>query len=179
MGLKTCRPDGMLVRGIGAPNMRRNSAVLAAFVAASVAATLHAQVATLGAQVATLGAQVKERPLPRLVKKDARYALLVDDAPFLMLGAQVHNSSAWPGMLPKVWPAMEYLNVNTVEIPVYWEQFEPRQGQYDHSVIDTLLAEARQHRVRLVLLWFGTWKNGSQHYMPEWMKPVSYTHLRA
>src|SRR5450759_4018207 len=172
MGLKTCRPDGMLVRGIGAPNMRRNSAVLAAIVAASVAATLHAQ-------VATLGAQVKERPLPRLVKQNARYALFVDDAPYLMLGAQVHNSSAWPAMLPKVWPAMEYLNVNTVEIPVYWEQFEPRQGQYDHTVIDALLAGAREHRVRLVLLWFGTWKNGSQHYMPPWLKlaPDKYPHL--
>jgi hypothetical protein len=78
-----------------------------------------------------------------------------------------------------VWPAMEYLHVNTVEAPVYWEQFEPRQGQYDHTVIDALLAGARQHHVRLVLLWFGTWKNGSQHYMPEWMKlaPDRYPHL--
>jgi hypothetical protein len=124
-------------------------------------------------------AQVKESPIPRIVKKDGRFALLVDDAPFLMLGAQTHNSSAWPGMLPKVWPAMEYMNVNTVEMPVYWEQFEPRQGQYDYTVIDALLAGARQHRLRLVLLWFGTWKNGSQHYMPEWMKldPVRYPHM--
>src|SRR5450759_303032 len=114
--------------------MKMSSAVLAALVAASVAATLPAQ--------------VKERPLPRLVKQNARYALMVDDAPYLMLGAQVHNSSAWPAMLPKVWPAMEYLNVTTVDIPVYWEQFEPRQGQYDYTAIDTLLSEARRHRVR-------------------------------
>src|SRR5208337_2478732 len=129
--------------------------------------------------VATLHAQVKEHPIPRVMKKDGRYALLVEDAPYLMLGAQVHNSSDWPAMFPKVWPAMEYLNVNTVEIPVYWEQFEPRPGQYDYSAIDTLLAEARQHRVHLVLLWFGTWKNGSQHYMPEWMKldPGRYSHV--
>src|SRR5450759_3070972 len=152
--------------------MKMISAVMAAFAAASVAATLHAQ-------VATPPAQVKERPIPRLVKKDGRYALMVDGAPYLMLGAQTHNSSAWPAMLSKVWPAMELLNVNTVETPVYWEQFEPRQGQYDHTVIDALLAGAREHKVRLVLLWFGTWKNGSQHYMPEWMKvaPERYTHL--
>src|SRR5450755_3061415 len=118
--------------------VKMSSAVLAAFVAVSVAATLPAQ--------------VKERPLPRLVKQDGRYALFVDDAPYLMLGAQVHNSSGWPAMLPKVWPAMEYLNVNTVEIPVYWEQFEPRQGQYDYTLVDRLLTEARQHNVRLVLL---------------------------
>lgn len=145
--------------------MKMSSAILAACVAASAAATLPAQ--------------VKERPLPRMVTRDERHALFVDDAPYLMVGAQVHNSSAWPAMLPKVWPAMEYLNVNTVEIPVYWEQFEPRQGQYDYSAIDALLAGAREHRLRLVLLWFGTWKNGSQHYMPEWMKlaPERYPHL--
>ena len=145
--------------------MKTTSAILAVLVVTSVVATLHAQ--------------VKERPIPRVMKKGGRYALLVDDAPYLMLGAQVHNSSDWPAMLPKVWPAMEYLNVNTVEIPVYWEQFEPRHGQYDYTTIDTLLTEAHQHRVRLVLLWFGTWKNGSPHYMPEWMKlaPDRYPHM--
>ena len=128
---------------------------------------------------AALEAQVKEAPLPRLVKKDGRFALFVDDAPFLMLGAQINNSSAWPGMLPKVWPAIQYLHANTVEMPVYWEQLEPQQGQFDYSVVDTLLTQAREHRVRLVLLWFGTWKNGSQHYMPEWMKlaPERYSHV--
>jgi beta-galactosidase GanA len=122
---------------------------------------------------------VKERPVPRLVKKDGRYALLVDDAPYLVLGAQVNNSSGWPDMLPKVWPAIEFLHANTVEIPVYWEQFEPQQGQFDYSAVDSLLTQARAHRVRLVLLWFTTWKNGSQHYMPGWMKlaPERYTHL--
>ena len=145
--------------------MRPTSAILAVFVAASAAVALQAQ--------------VKERPLPRIVKKDGRFALFVDDAPFLMLGAQAHNSSGWPATLPKVWPAMEYLNVNTVEIPVYWEQIEAKQGQFDFTVVDALLAGARQHNFRLVLLWFGTWKNGSQHYMPEWMKldPVRYPHM--
>ena len=91
----------------------------------------------------------------------------------------MNNSSGWPAVLPKVWPAMEFMHVNTVEIPVYWEQFEPRQGQFDYSVVDTLLAQARDHKVHLVLLWFGTWKNGSNHYMPQWMKldPDRYPNL--
>src|SRR5450755_2375698 len=118
-------------RKIGVLKMKMTSAVLAALVATSVAVTIPAQ--------------VKERPIPRLVKKDGRYALFVDDAPYLMLGAQAHNSSGWPAMLPKVWPAMEYLHVNTLEIPVYWEQFEPQQGKYDHTVIDALLSGAREH----------------------------------
>jgi beta-galactosidase GanA len=123
--------------------------------------------------------QVKERPIPRLVRKDGRYALMVDDAPYFLLAAQVNNSSGWPAMLPQVWPAMEFLHANTVEIPVYWEQFEPRQGQFDYSVVDTLLTEARAHKMRLVLLWFGTWKNGNPHYVPEWMKlqPERYPYV--
>jgi hypothetical protein len=73
-------------------------------------------------------------------------------------------------MLPKVWPAIESLQANTAEMPVYWEQFEPEPGRFDYSTLDTLLSQAREHHVRLVLLWFGTWKNASSHYMPLWMK---------
>ena len=40
---------------------------------------------------------------PKLVEKDGRWALLVDGQPYLMLGGQVHNSSAWPSELPRVW----------------------------------------------------------------------------
>lgn len=104
------------------------------------------------------------------MSQDGRYALLVDGAPYLMLGAQINNSSAWPAMLPKVWPAIEAIHANTVEMPVYWEQMEPRRGHFDFTIVDTLLAQARQHHVHLVLLWFGTWKNGSSHYMPLWLR---------
>lgn len=109
-------------------------------------------------------------PMPRVVEKDGRWALMVDGAPYLMLGMQVNNSSAWPGMLPEVWPAVDRLHANMVEMPVYWEQLEPVQGKFDFSVVDALLAGAREHKVHLVLLWFGTWKNGAPHYVPEWVK---------
>jgi hypothetical protein len=110
------------------------------------------------------------RPLPKIVEKDGRYALLVDGAPYLMLGVQANNSSAWPEYLGRVWPAVEALHANTVELPIYWEQFEPAEGKFDFSSVDLILRQAREHRLRLVLLWFGTWKNGSAHYTPEWIK---------
>ena len=95
-----------------------------------------------------------------------------------MLAAQVRNSSAWPSVFPRLWPTLEYLHVNTVEVPVYWNQFEPQPGQFDYTLIDMLLSEARKHNVHHVPLWFATWKNGSQHYMPDWMKldPTRYAH---
>jgi beta-galactosidase GanA len=108
--------------------------------------------------------------VPRIVQQNGRYALQVDGAPFLMLGAQVNNSSNWPAMLPKVWPAIARLHANTVEVPVAWEQIEPREGEFDFSFLDTLLMQAREQRVRLVLLWFATWKNNGPSYTPEWVK---------
>ena len=108
--------------------------------------------------------------LPKLIEKDGRHALLVDRKPFLILGGQAHNSSGWPGMLPGVWASIEAMHANTLEVPIYWEQVEPEQGKFDFSLIDTLLVQSRQHHVHLILLWFATWKNGSNHYMPPWMK---------
>jgi Domain of unknown function (DUF5597)/Beta-galactosidase len=124
-------------------------------------------------------AQSGHSELPRIVEKDGRHALLVDGAPFLVLAAQANNSSAWPAILPQVWPAMEQLSVNTVELPIYWEQFEPDEGRFDTSVVDTIIRQAREHDFRLILLWFATWKNGSNHYMPPWMKldPQRYPNL--
>ncbi|MGN6397209.1 MAG: DUF5597 domain-containing protein [Mucilaginibacter sp.] len=114
--------------------------------------------------------QSAQNNMPRIIKKDGRYAFMVDGKPYFMFGGQVHNSSAWPGMMPQVWAAVQQMHLNTLEIPIYWEQVEPQQGKFDFSMIDLLLNQAREHKVRLVLLWFATWKNGSNHYMPGWMK---------
>lgn len=67
-----------------------------------------------------------------------------------MLDGQAHNSTAWPGMLPQLWTAVELIHANTLEVPIYWEQVEPAKGSFNFSLIDTLLAQARS---KLVLLW--------------------------
>lgn len=113
---------------------------------------------------------VKPGSLPQIVKKDGRHALMVDGAPFVVLGAQAHNSSNYPAALDKVWSAVKDMQANTLEIPVAWEQIEPVEGQFDFSYVDTLVAEARQNKVKLVLLWFATWKNTSPQYAPAWVK---------
>ncbi|HEY8928154.1 MAG TPA: DUF5597 domain-containing protein [Mucilaginibacter sp.] len=121
--------------------------------------------------VLTISAYAQQAsPLPKIMEKDGRHTLLVNGKPFLILGGQAHNSSGWPAMLPNVWTAIKQMHANTLEIPIYWEQIEPQRGVFNFSLIDTLLTQARHHNVRLVLLWFATWKNGSNHYMPEWMK---------
>ena len=107
---------------------------------------------------------------PRMERKDGRFALFVEGRPYLILGGQIHNSSAWPSELPQVWESMAALHANTLEAPVYWEQMEPREGQFDYTNVDELVKGARTHDLHLVLLWFGTWKNGNMHYVPGWVK---------
>jgi len=131
--------------------------------------------------ISPASAHAADRPLPKLVHKDGRHALMVDGAPFVVLGAQVNNSSAWPGVLPQVWPAIKAIHANTVEMPVYWEQLEPKPGVFDYAVVDALITQARKNDVRVILLWFATWKNGGPHYMPLWMKqdPAKYPRMLA
>lgn len=109
-------------------------------------------------------------PVPRLANQAGRHALMVDGKPFLVLGVQAHNSSNYPAMLETVWPVMDRLQANTLEIPVAWEQVEPEEGRFDFSYVDTLLEQARAHDKRLVLLWFATWKNTGPSYVPGWVK---------
>lgn len=119
--------------------------------------------------------------IPRIEKtKSGSYTLLVDGHPYLMLGAQVRNSSAWPEELSKAWPLYQELHANTAEIPVYWEAIEPQPGQYDFASVDRILAGARENHLHLVLLWFATWKNGQMDYAPQWVKndPVRFPHMR-
>lgn len=116
---------------------------------------------------------------PRLVQKDGRYALEVEGKPFLVLGGQIHNSSAWPSELPQVWKSMEALHANTIEVPVYWEQFEAEPAKFDYTSVDAIVKGAREHHLHAVVLWFGTWKNGNMHYAPGWVKAdtVSYPRI--
>jgi hypothetical protein len=130
--------------------------------------------------LASLHVQIKAQSdsIPHLEKRDNRFALIVDGKPFLLLGGQINNSSSWPATLPAAWSAAEAMHANTVEAPVYWEQIEPTRGDFDFTNVDLLVNQAREHHLHLVLLWFGTWKNGQNHYVPEWVKSDPKTYPR-
>ena len=95
----------------------------------------------------------------------------VKGKPFFPLGGQTHNSSGYNDKHSEIaFRAIKMLHGNTLEIPVYWNQCEPEEGKFDFTAVDELLASARRHGVKLILLWFATWKNGNMDYAPVWVK---------
>jgi beta-galactosidase GanA len=108
---------------------------------------------------------------PRLEKQGTTHNLIVDGKPFLILGGELGNSSAASDAYMKPhWPRLKAMNLNTVLAPVYWELIEPAPGKFDWSSVDSLLRDARAHDLRLVILWFGAWKNSMSTYVPSWVK---------
>ncbi|HEU5137173.1 MAG TPA: DUF5597 domain-containing protein [Steroidobacteraceae bacterium] len=108
---------------------------------------------------------------PRLEKHGTTQQLIVDGKPFLILGGELGNSSASSAayMRPH-WPRLKAMNLNTVLAPVSWELIEPVEGKFDWTSVDELLRDARAHDLKLVLLWFGAWKNSMSTYVPAWVK---------
>ena len=102
--------------------------------------------------------------------ENGRHQLLVDGKPFLMLGVQTNNSANYIAALKDVWPVVKDTHANTLGIPVAWEQIEPQEGKFDFTYLDELIKQARARDVKLVLLWFATWKNNAPHYAPAWVK---------
>lgn len=117
------------------------------------------------------GLGLSARDLPKIVKnKSGVKQLVLDNKPYVMLAGELMNSSAstLESMAPK-WRNLKNLNLNTVLLAVTWEQLEPEEGKYDFTVVDGLINEARKHDLKLVFLWFGSWKNGSSGYAPYWV----------
>jgi len=117
---------------------------------------------------------------PHLRKQGSATQLVVDDQPFLLLGGELHNSSASSlAYLDQLWPTLKAAKVNTVLAPVEWDQIEAVEGRFDFTLLDGVLKQARAHNTRLVLLWFGAWKNSMSTYAPAWVKKDTQRFPRA
>ncbi|MDE6561603.1 MAG: DUF5597 domain-containing protein [Muribaculaceae bacterium] len=90
---------------------------------------------------------------------------------YLILGGELGNSSASSiEDIHTIFPKLQEMGLNTVLMPVYWELVEPLEGQFDFSLLDEAIATAEANNLKLVLLWFGAWKNSMSCYAPSWVK---------
>ena len=109
--------------------------------------------------------------IPHLNTHGTATQLIVDGKPFLALAGELSNSSASsPAYMKPIWPRLVATHFNTVLATVSWELIEADEGRFDFALVDDLLKDARENNMRLVLLWFGSWKNGKSTYQPLWVK---------
>lgn len=121
--------------------------------------------------LATIAPSRAASSIPHLQQQGTATQLIVGDRPFLIRGGEINNSSATnPATFERHWEKLRSLNLNTVLVPAYWHLLEPEEGRFDFSTVDELLRQARENRMQLVLLWFGSWKNSMSCYAPDWVK---------
>ena len=109
--------------------------------------------------------------IPHLQKQGAATQLIVDGKPFLALSGELGNNTATSieNMQP-IWPKLVSGNLNCVLVAISWAQMEPAEGRYEFALVDGLIQDARHNNLKIVFLWFGSWKNGLSSYAPYWVK---------
>jgi len=124
---------------------------------------------TAGFCIGTLALRAAE--LPHIKMENGTGQLIVNGQPLLILGGELGNSSAGTAAeADLIVPKVAAMHLNTILMPVAWEQIEPKEGSLDFSVLDHWVETARGHNMHLVLLWFGSWKNAFSNYAPAWVK---------
>lgn len=115
--------------------------------------------------------KITTKAIPCLRRSHGVTHLIVDGKPLLLLAGELHNSSASSlAYLDGVWARVVAARCNAVSVPVSWELVEPEEGVFDFTLVDGILDGARRHGLRVIPIWFGTWKNALSTYVPAWVK---------
>ncbi|MEO6092812.1 MAG: DUF5597 domain-containing protein [Novosphingobium sp.] len=109
--------------------------------------------------------------LPHVERRGQVTQLIVDGKPYLALGGELHNSSgSSPEYMAPIWDRLARNHVGTVIGTASWELVEPAEGQFDFAAVDDQIRQARAHGIRMVLIWFGAYKNAESTYAPSWVR---------
>ena len=120
------------------------------------------------------------KQIPHLEKQGTATQLVVEGKPILLLSGELHNSTCggFDYMRP-VWKRLAKKNLNSVIATLSWELVEPVEGKFDFTLVDSVIAGARKENLKLVLIWFASWKNASSVYIPSWVKTDYQKYPRA
>jgi hypothetical protein len=116
-------------------------------------------------------------PMPSIQRVNGQSRLIVDGAPFLILGVQWESDSCFSAEeMSPLFPHAAKLGANTATLPTYWREIEPETGRYVFTMLDERIRVARENGMRVIPLWFGTYKNGCLYYTPDWIQadPETY-----
>ena len=116
--------------------------------------------------------EMSSRPaIPYLRATAQGMHLVVNGAPTLLLGGQLHNSApSSPADVRTAFDHVSTMHATFVIGSASWALIEPVEGHFDLSHVDAQIAAARQCGLRLVLIWFGAFKNAASTYAPTWVR---------
>ena len=116
-------------------------------------------------------AEASAAALPHLQRNGQATELMVDGAPYIVLGGELHNSSpSSPAYMAPIWDRLARNDLRTVIGVASWELVEPQEGTFDFTAVDDEIRQAHAHGMHLVLIWFGAYKNGESTYAPTWVR---------
>ncbi len=124
----------------------------------------------LGAPLAGLAA-AQGASMPRIAPLNSRKILEVDGKPFLILGLQWDCDSCFAReIMDPLFAQAAKMGCNTAVLPLYWRAVAPAEGKFDFAMLDRRLELARASGLRIVLVWFASYKNGCLNYAPDFVK---------
>lgn len=121
--------------------------------------------------------------VPRPVIDETRH-LYVQGEPFLMLGAQL-RTDYFMQLDGKTYDELEpyfelaaNTNILVVSVPVAWRDIEKVKGEYDMSLVYKYIEFCEKYRMKLELLWYGSYMCGYsvEGYIPDYVVSDPYTY---
>jgi len=110
-------------------------------------------------------------PIPSLKAQGIARQFIVDGKPFIALCGELTNNAATSlEYLKPIWPALTKSNLNSVIAGVSWAMIEPVEGKFNFDIVGAVINDARKNNLKLIFIWFASWKNGMSSYVPDWVK---------
>ena len=117
--------------------------------------------------------------MPELRELNGQKVLYVDGNPYLILSFQLNCDSCYdPQVIDKLMFNARKMGCNSVALLLYWRLIEPEEGKYDYSILKSMVESAEKNDLHIVLVWFGSYKNATMHYAPDWVTNDHDTYRR-
>jgi hypothetical protein len=115
--------------------------------------------------------QTVQKEIPHLEKKGNSTRLIVDGKPFIALCGELTNNAATSlDYMQPVWPLLTQNKLNSIIAGISWAMVEPEEGKFNFDIVGAVINEARKSNLKLIFIWFASWKNGMSSYIPDWVK---------
>ena len=110
-------------------------------------------------------------PIPSLKEQGTARQFIVDGKPFIALCGELTNNAATSlEYMKPIWPALTKSNLNSVIAGISWAMIEPVEGKFNFDIVGAVINDARKNNLKLIFIWFASWKNGMSSYVPDWVK---------